>query len=85
MSTCNNWIQAIVILMMDSKASFVCLNLVFMERFCEQLPVPLENASVVCKLVQLVDVILVRVRPDTHTHWLYIAASFICWSAMVEV
>ena len=35
-----------------------------MERFCEQLPVPLENASVVGKLVQLVDVILVTVWPD---------------------
>ena len=37
-----------------------------MERFCQQLPVPLQNASVVGKLVQLVDVILVRVRPKTH-------------------
>ena len=40
--------------------------LVFMERFCEQLSVPFQDAGVVGKLVQLVDVILVRIRPDTH-------------------
>ena len=40
-------------------------NLIFVERFRQQLSVPLQNAGVVGKLVQLVDVILVRVCPDT--------------------
>ena len=36
-------------------------NLIFMERFRQQLSVPLQNARVVGKFVQLVDVILVTV------------------------
>ena len=42
-------------------AMVIDVDLVFMEWFCQQLLVPLQNPSVVGELVQLLDVILVRV------------------------
>ena len=44
-----------------AKIMVIDVDLVFMEWFCQQLPVPLQNPSVVGELVQLLDVILVRV------------------------
>ena len=51
-----------------AKIMIIDVDLVFMEWFCQQLPVPLQNPSVVGELVQLLDVILVRVRPGAHHH-----------------
>ena len=48
------------------KIMIIDVDLVFMEWFCQQLPVPLQNPSVVGELIQLLDVILVRVRPGAH-------------------
>ena len=53
------------------------MYLILVERFGQQLPVPFQDASVVGKLVQLVDVILVRVRPDTRV----LHHSCVCWPA----
>ena len=50
------------------KIMIIDVDLVFMEWFCQQLPVPLQNPSVVGELIQLLDVILVRVRPGAHHH-----------------
>ena len=51
-----------------AKIMVIDVDLIFMEWFCQQLLVPLQNPSVVGELVQLLDVVLVRVRPGAHHH-----------------